>query len=448
MLMTTLLRTLTMRDVTLLVIGSVIGSGIFLVPGTVLRQVEGHVGWALLAWIVAGILSLVGALTYGELSARDPKAGGLYVFLREAFGPLPAFLYGWTLFFAIASGAVATLAVAFSGYAQEIFSFSPTLGKAVALGMIVVLAAVNVRGTRSSADVQNWTTALKVGALVLMSGILFRFGSGWVELKTNFWSSPSSVSLASGFGLAMIGVLWAYEGWQFCTFSAGEARDPQRTFPRAFLIGSTALIAIYVVANLAYLVALGPFRMARSQSIATDAVSAVIGPTAAVLVTLAILVSIFSAANSVILTASRVFYAMARDGLFFRRLAEVHPRFRTPAASVLALSGWAALLALSGTFEQLLTYVIFSGWIFYGLGAASLFIYRKRRSDASCSYRVPGYPWTPLIFVLAAALLVGNTIATQPVRAAMGLGIVFLGTPAYLLWRRQTAAVSATSPPS
>ncbi|HXF06523.1 MAG TPA: amino acid permease [Blastocatellia bacterium] len=446
--MTTLLRTLTLRDVTLLVIGSVIGSGIFLVPGTVLRQVEGHVGWALLAWVVAGLLSLVGALTYGELSARDPKAGGLYVFLREAFGPLPAFLYGWTLFFAIASGAVATLAVAFSGYAHEIFSFSPALSKAVALAMIVVLAAVNVRGTRSSADVQNWTTALKVGALVLMSGILFRFGSGWAELKMNFWSSSSSVSLASGFGLAMIGVLWAYEGWQFCTFSAGETHDPQRTFPRAFLIGSTALIAIYVVANLAYLVALGPLRMARSQSIATDAVSAVIGPTAAVLVTLAILVSIFSAANSVILTASRVFYAMARDGLFFRRLAEVHPRFHTPAASVLALSGWAALLALSGTFEQLLTYVIFSGWIFYGLGAASLFIYRKRRSDASCPYRVPGYPWTPLIFILAAALLVGNTIATQPVRAAMGLGIVFLGTPAYLLWRRRTAPVSADAPSS
>lgn len=443
--MTTLLRTLTLRDVTLLVIGSVIGSGIFLVPGTVLRQVEGHVGWALLAWVVAGALSLVGALTYGELSARDPKAGGLYVFLREAFGPLPAFLYGWTLFFAIASGAVATLAVAFSGYAREIFSFRPTLGKAVALGMIVVLAAVNVRGTRSSADVQNWTTALKVGALVLMSGILFRFGSGWAELKMNFSLSPSSVSLASGFGLAMIGVLWAYEGWQFCTFSAGEARDPQRTFPRAFLIGSTALIAIYVVANLAYLVALGPLRMARSHSIATDAMSAVIGPTAAVVVTLAILVSIFSAANSVILTASRVFYAMARDGLFFRRLAEVHPRFRTPAASVLALSGWAALLALSGTFEQLLTYVIFSGWIFYGLGAASLFIYRRRRSDASCSYRVPAYPWTPLIFILAAALLVGNTIATQPVRAAVGLGIVSLGIPAYLLWRRRAAADSAAS---
>lgn len=438
----TLPRTLTLRDLTLLVIGSVIGSGIFLVPGTVLQQVEGNVGWALLAWVVAGVLSLVGALTYGELSARDPQAGGLYVFLREAFGPLPAFLYGWTLFFAIASGAVATLAVAFSTYAHEVVSLGLVPRKVVALGMIVVLAAVNVRGARSSADVQNWTTALKVGALALMSGILLRFGSGWAEVRVNFWSSPSPESLASGFGLAMIGVLWAYEGWQFCTFSAGEARDPQRTFPRAFLIGSTALIAIYVAANLAYLAALGPLRVTRSQSIATEAISAVIGPTAALLVTLAILVSIFSAANSVILTASRVFYAMAGDGLFFRRLAEVHPRFRTPAASVLALSGWAALLALSGTFEQLLTYVIFSGWIFYGLGAASLFIYR-RRSDTACPYRVPGYPWTPLIFILAAALLVGNTLATQPVRAAMGLGIVLLGTPAYLLWRRRPSARSS-----
>ncbi len=435
--MTTLPRMLTLQDVTLLVIGSVIGSGIFLVPGTVLRHVGGDVGWAMTTWVVAGALSLVGALTYGELSARDPKAGGLYVFLREAFGPLPAFLYGWTLFFAIASGAVATLSVAFGAYAGEIFSLNPLLRRGVALGMIVVLAAVNVRGTRSSAEVQNWTTAVKIGAIVLMSGVLLWYGKQWADVGMNLWSDGSPTSLASGFGVAMIGVLWAYEGWQFCTFSAGEAHDPQRTFPRAFLIGSVALIAIYVLANTAYLAALGPLRVAQSESIATDAVSAIVGPTAARLVTLAILVAIFSAANSVILTASRVFYAMATDGLFFRRLAEVHSRFRTPAASVVALCSWALALALTGTFEQLLTYVIFSGWIFYGLGAASLFVYRRRRDDSACSYRVPGYPWTPLIFILAAVALVGNTIATQPVRAAMGGGIVALGTPAYFLWRRR-----------
>jgi len=234
----------------------------------------------------------------------------------------------------------------------------------------------------------------------------------------------------------MIGVLWAYEGWQYVTFSAGETINAQRNFPRALLIGSSALIGIYLVANLAYLAALGPVKAAQTDSIAAAAVTAVIGPAASKLVALAILISIFSATNGITLTAPRVYYAMARDGVFFHQLAKVHPRFRTPAFAVLAGSGWAIVLAATGTFEQLLTYVVFTGWLFYALGAASIFVYRRKGSGRELPYRVPGYPWTPLLFIAAAIALVLNTIATQIGRAAIGLGIVLLGAPAYFIWRR------------
>jgi APA family basic amino acid/polyamine antiporter len=234
----------------------------------------------------------------------------------------------------------------------------------------------------------------------------------------------------------MVGVLWAYEGWQYLTYSAGEALDPQRTFPRAIVLGTAALIALYVMANLAYIAALGAEGTARTDSAAADAVSQVVGPAAGKLIALAILISMVSAANGCVLTAPRVFFAMARDGVFFRRLGDIHPRFGTPAFAILAGSGWAAVLAASGTFEQLLTYVVFTGWVFYGLGAASVFVYRRIAPAAERPFRVPGYPWTPLLFIAAAFAIVLNTIVSQPLRAAAGLGVVCLGAPAYLLWRR------------
>jgi APA family basic amino acid/polyamine antiporter len=431
----TLQRTLGLRDLILLIIGTVIGSGIFIVPGAVLRQVNGGIGLAMLVWLVGGILSLLGALTYGELAAMNPKAGGIYIYIRDCFSPLPAFLYGWTLFLVISSGSIATLAVAFSAYLGEIVPLTPALSKLIAVLMIAIVTAVNVLGTRESANLQNWTTAIKVAAILIMSGALLWLGRGFSGAGVTLWPAGSSASLASGFGLAMIGVLWAYEGWQYVTFSAGETIDAQRNFPRALLIGSAALIGIYLLANVAYLAALGPTKAAQTNSIAATAVTAVVGPGASKFVALAILISIFSAANGIALTAPRVYYAMARDRLFFHRLAEVHPRFHTPAFAVLAGSTWAAVLAATGTFEQLLTYVVFSGWLFYALGAACIFIYRRRGPEVASPYRVPGYPWTPLLFIIAAAALVINTIATQPARAAVGLGVVLLGTPVYFIWR-------------
>ncbi|MGA9772914.1 MAG: amino acid permease [Blastocatellia bacterium] len=443
--MTKLARILTFRDLTLLIIGSVIGSGIFLVPGEVLKQVDGRIGPALMVWLVGGLLSLLGALTYGELSAVNPKAGGLYVHIRDCFGPLPAFLFGWTLFFAISAGTVATLAVAFSTTLGQVINLPPEAEKVIALLMILVVTVVNVIGTRTSADVQNWTTAIKVGALILMSVALLMFGHGFQGTGASVWPSEINGSLASGFGLAMVSVLWAYEGWQYCTFSAGEIVNPQRDFPRAFLVGSLALIFIYLLANVAYLAALGPAGVIASKSVAAASLTAVVNPAAAKLIIIAIAISIFSATNSNVLTSPRVYYAMAMDGLFFRQLAEVHPRFGTPAFAIIAGSMWAAVLAMSGTFTQLLTLVVFSGWIFYALAAASIFVYRKRQPAVERAYRTPGYPLTPLLFILAAIVLVINTLKDQlsdnPIRTLLALSIIVLGIPAYYIWRSRSKTV-------
>jgi APA family basic amino acid/polyamine antiporter len=424
-----------MRDLVLLIIGTVIGSGIFLVPGAVLKSVGSSLPLALSVWVIGGVLSLLGALTYGELTAMKPEAGGLYVYIRDCFGPLAGFLFGWTFFFVISTGAAATLSVAFSNYLGEFVPLTKWTARLVSILMIAVIAAVNVRGARQSANLQNVTTGIKVFALLAMGAALLWFGKGFHGFAASPSTALSAGSLISGFGLAMVSVLWAYEGWQYSTFSAGETLNPQRNFPLAFLAATLTLIGIYLFANLGYVAALGASGVANSDRVAATAL-ATISPAAAKLVTAAILISIFSAANAVTLTAPRVYYAMAKDGLFFQRLAEVHPKFGTPAFAVIAGAIWAASLAASGTFEQLLTYVVFVSWSFYALAAATIFIYRKRQPEAVRPYRVPGYPWTPLLFILVIVAFVANTIAAQPVRAAVGLGIVLAGVPAYLIWRK------------
>jgi len=441
--MSSLARTFGLRDLTLLIVGSVIGSGIFASPGAVLRDVNGVAGLALMVWLVGGVLSLLGALTYGELSAMHPKAGGLYVYIRDCFGRFPAFMFGWTLFFVIGSGTIATLAVIFSGYLSAVVPIGQTASKLISVLMILVIMAINVLSTRKSADLQNWTTLIKVAAIALMSVILLSLGSGGAETRANLWPETTDWSVASGFGAAMISVLWAYEGWQYGTYSAGETINAERNYPRAFLIGLAALITVYLLANVAYLTALGPAAAAKTDRIAADSMMALVGPTAAKIITIPILISIFSAANSTVLTAPRVFYAMAQDGLFFKKLAEVHPRFGTPAFAIIATSLWAAVLSLNGTFQELLTFVVFIGWIFYAVGAACVFVYRKHIPAEARPYRVPGYPLTPILFILSAVALIVNTILTQdPVRTSIALGIVLLGAPAYLIWRSSSKALA------
>jgi APA family basic amino acid/polyamine antiporter len=443
--MTPLVRTLRQRDLLFLFIGSVIGSGIFLTPGLILRQLRGSVGFSLLVWIVGGALSLLGALTYAELSAANPEAGGLYCFIRDGFGRVPAFLYGWSLFLVIASGSVAALARAFTRYLAEIIPLSAASATIVSVAMIGVVTAVNVWGTRKSSDLQNWTTLVKVLLIVLLSGFLLSLGHHASELPAATGTTQNGSALLSSFGLAMIAVLWAYEGWQFGTYSAGEVLDPQKSFPRAFLLGSLILVGLYLIANVAYLVALGPTAATASDAVAATAAAAVLGPWAGKIIALTILISTFSAANSVVLTAPRVFYAMAHDNLFFKKLAEVHPRFRTPAAAVIALGVWSAVLACAGKFAELIGGVIFIGWIFYGLGAAAIFPLRRASQAKPIPYRVPGYPFTPFVFVLAAAAIVANAIYLafrDPVQfrnLAVAIALFLLGLPAYYFWRRRAA---------
>jgi len=436
--MATLNRTLTLRDLILIVIGTVIGSGIFLVPGAVLRQTGGSVGVALLVWLAAGVLSLLGALTYGEMGAAKPDAGGLYVYLRDALGPLPAFLYGWTMFFVMATGSCATLAVAFTNYLGQFVTLPPIAGKAVSILMIFVVMVINVRGTRQGANVQGVATAIKVAAILVMSVLLIAVGHGFAATPA-LWPAQWNGSLFAGIGLAMIGVLWAYEGWQYVTFSAGETKDPQRVFPLGIGVGTALLIAIYVIANVGYVAALGADGAMKSERIAAESMAALFGPAAGRVIAAIILVSMFSAANGLTLTAPRLFYSMSRDGLFFAKLAEVHPRFNTPAIAIVTSSVWAMILAATGTFEQLLTYVVFVGWIFYALGALAIFAYRRREPELYRPFRTPGYPVTPILFVLSAAAIVINTVVTQPRNVIFAIGLMVLGIPAYYMWRSRLA---------
>ena len=431
---TDLRRTLSLRDLIFIVVGTVIGSGIFLTPGAVVRN-SGSGGVALLAWIVGGILSLLGALTFAELGASNPDSGGLYAYVRDAFGPLPAFLYGWTMFLVIGSGSLATLAAAFPRYVDVFVPLSPAASAAVSLLLIAAVTVINVRGTRQSADVQGVATSVKAGAIVLLSLLLIAM-SGRGTHANVWWPEHVSVATVSQGVTGMIGVLWAYEGWQYVTFSAGETVDPQRVFARGIVIGTAALIGIYVLANIGYFAALGVAGVAASTRVASHAASVVLGARAGTIVALVILVSIFSAANGMTLTLPRLFYAMARDGVFFARLAEVHPRFATPAAAIVSSSAWSAVLVLTGSFEQLLTYVVFMSWLWFALAALAIFAYRRRPAPAHPAFRTPGYPATPALFILAAMLIVVNTLIAQPVQSVIGLGFAVLGVPAYFIWRR------------
>ena len=431
-----LARVLTLRDLVLIVVGTTIGSGIFTVPGSVLRQSGGDLGVALVVWVTGSVLAVLGALTFGELGGMLPDAGGSYVYVREAFGRMPAFLLGWTLFLAINTGSTATLAVAFANYVGELTPLTPGAHKLASVAMIAAVTAVNIRGVRHAASVQNWSTALKVGAIVALALAGFALGDGFHRPDTRVFTTPLSFASFSAAGVALLGVLWAYEGWQNVTNSAGEATDPRRTFARGIGLGTAALVAIYLTANAGYVAAVGATGVEATDRVAADVVHALLGPAAAKLVTVVILISIFSAANGLALTGPRMYFAMARDGLFFRSLARVHSRFGTPALAVAVSAGWAALLAISGTFEQLFTYVVFASWMFAALAAASVFVLRRRRPDALRPFRVPGYPVTPALFIAAAAAIVLNTIWARPLQALIGLGIVATGVPAYFAWRR------------
>jgi APA family basic amino acid/polyamine antiporter len=432
-------RVLGLWDVVSIVIGGVIGSGIFLVPAEIARGV----GAPLLifaVWIAGGMLSYFGALSFSEMSAAMPKAGGMYNFLKEAFGPLPAFLFGWTLFLVIDSGAIATLTVAFaSNYLPFFVKISPFGQKIVAAVFILFLVIVNYVGVRWGANLQNFLTVIKFVALAAVCVIVFIFAK---NANASNWIRPLpsglSGSMFGAFGVALVASLWAYKGWEGATYSAGEVKRPERNLPMGLLIGTMTCVIIYVVANMAYLYVFPASKIAESPRIASDVMNVVVGPLGASIISFIILFSIMGAANQTILCSPRVYFAMARDGLFFDKIADAHPKFLTPHISIIALGVWSLVLTLLlETFQSLFTYVIFGEWIFFGLTVGAVIVLRKKRPDLPRPYKTWGYPVTPIIFMLAALYISGNSLVNTFKESIFGLIIILLGVPAYLYWKKR-----------
>jgi APA family basic amino acid/polyamine antiporter len=421
-------------DSTAIVVGTIIGSGIFLVPHNVAMHV-GTPGSLFAVWVVGGLLSLAGALSLAELGAALPEAGGVYVYLREAYGKSFAFLYGWGMLVVIHSGSVATLAVAFGIYSGAFLPLGPLERKLLAAAVVAVLTAVNVLGVRPGSAVQTLFTFTKLaGLVIIVASAVFVRG---VRPLTASLPLPTPRTTVSSFGVALIGVLWAYEGWHMLSFTAGEVKNPARVLPRSFFLGTLLVVLAYLSANLAYLRVLTLPALAQHQRVAATAMEILAGPRGRLFVSALILCSIFGALNGTILTGPRAYFAMARDGVFFSSVGRVHPRFHTPAVAVLLQGALSIVLAVSGTYEQLFTYVIFSAWIFYGAAVMAVLVLRRQRPSLERPYRIWGSPFLPIVFALAALGIVVNTMLTKPRESGFGLGIILLGLPIYFAWRRR-----------
>ena len=429
-----LLRVLSLWQTTAIVMGIMIGSAIFIVPAEITREV-GTPRTAFWVWIISGLLSLFGALSFAELAAMLPQAGGQYVYLREAYGSLVSFLCGWAFFLAVQSGSIATVAVGFSQYLGDFFPIVPWQQKLAASATIILLTAINYRGVREGGWVQSVLTGLKVGAMVALVILGYALVRG-SPTGPQALPAPSGKDFLPTFGVAMVAALWAYDGWNNGTFAAEEVKNPERTLPLALILGTSAVIVIYLALNLLYYHVLPLESVARSPRVAGDAAVRIFGHAGAHFVTLAIIIAMWGSVNGMVLAGARVYYAMARDGLFFRWCGAVHPRYHTPHLSLLFQGAWAIALVVLGSYEQLFTYVIFAAWVFYALTAFAVIILRRTRPDLPRPYRVFGYPVVPLIFVLAGIWFVANTLVQKPAEAGIGALIVILGIPVYLWWKR------------
>jgi APA family basic amino acid/polyamine antiporter len=435
---------------TLLVIGGIVGSGIFLTTGIMATSLPSPT-LLLVAWICGGLFALAGALTYAEMSAMYPRAGGVYVFLHEAFGPLAGFLYGWSMLLVVLSGGVAAVAVGFADYLSYFFpalshshvlarvplgatAWTISAGQTVAVISIVALGAINYLGVRSGARTNAIFTTAKIAGLALLPifALMFaRVAPEWTPIVP-----PSVPAPLVAFGVAMIAVLWANDGFYFLTYAAGEVRDPTRNVPRALTFGLLSVMAIYLTVNVAYLVALPMSELAGTSRVAERAATALVGQSGATIVALTVVVSTFGCNAAAILAGSRLLYAMAADGLFVPAAAAVHPRYRTPHVAIAGITIWSSLLALSGSYEQLFTYVVFTSVLFSLFGGLALFRLRRSRPAVARPYRVVGYPIVPGLFALGSLFVVYNTLRERPVESIAGLGLLALGLPAYLYWRR------------
>jgi basic amino acid/polyamine antiporter, APA family len=451
-----LVRDLTLLDSVLLLVGGIIGSSIFLTAKDIAGALPNPVLF-LLVWVLGGMISLCACFAFAELGSMFPDSGGQYVYLREAYGDLPAFLYGWMLFSVASGGAIAALAVGSAAYlgaiipgiSQEhtvlsVAGMVVTRAHVVALIMISAVTWINVVGLRRGAWLQNAATWAKFGAMAAFVILGCSIGKGdRHHFATGKWSTLSGLTtgvsvgpLLSAFGVALIAVFWAYDGWVYITWVAGEVKDPRRNVPLAMVLGVLIVSVIYVAMNMTYVYALPVSEIANHEIIAHAAAVALFSPAAAIWLSAMIAVSCFGAMASAILSTARVYYAMAVDGAFFQRMAEVHPKWRTPAFALIGQGIWAGVLTLSGRYDQLYTYVMFGMVLSYTLTVVGLFVLRWKRPEIPRAYRCTGYPWLPAIYVLISGAWTLNTIFTRPREALAGTIIVIIGVPGYLYWKR------------
>lgn len=418
-----------------IVVGTIIGSGIFMVPHDVALQV-GSIPTVLLVWLAGGALALAGSLSLAELAAATPEAGGVYIYLRDAYGKLTAFLYGWAVLLVIESGGIATLAVAFSIYSSTFFPLTHAEQKLVAVAAIAILTLVNIAGVRHAAGVQTLFTVAKLTGAAIIVGFAF-FARHITPIAPAPGHAATHATLSS-LGVALIGVLWAYHGWHHLSHVAGEVKNPSKVLPRSFFWGAVIVVAVYLTANLAYLRVLSLPVMAQDQyqRVAARTMQILWGPQGAAFVSGLILCSMFGAMNGNILGGARAVYAMARDGVMFSAVGRIHPRYQTPYVALLILGAWSIVLAATGSFEQLYTYVIFTGWIFYAAAVLGVVILRRKHPEWKRPYRVWAYPALPITFATAASLIVINALARSPRESGIGLGLVLMGIPVYLVWKR------------
>jgi basic amino acid/polyamine antiporter, APA family len=428
--MTDLRRELTLFDATMINVGTMIASAIFIVPATVAAAVPGS-GAMTLVWVIGGVVSLLGALSIAELAAAYPEAGGQYAYLREAYGPVWGYLYGWANFSVINTASIAAIAVGFARYIGFFVPLSEVWIRVIAVGSIIGLTLLNCRGVRLGATTQNVLTILKLAAVLGLILTAFALPGGSPQNLEPLWLS------GSGVGVAMVSVLWAYDGWIETTYVGSEIVDPGRNLPRSIILSTIIVIAVYVLTSIAYVYVLGQTAMAGSALVASDAAQVTIGAAGAALVVIAILISTMGANNGIILTAARIPYAMARGGLFFRAQGRVHARYATPTVALVTQGAIASVLALLGTYDTLITYVVFAQFVFYALSAAAVIRLRRTHPEVARPYRTWWYPVTPVVFIAFALWLVGNTIVETPRESAVGAALILVGLPGYYYWRKR-----------
>ena len=431
-------RELTVLDATSIVVGTIIGSAIFLLPATIAAEV-GTPTLVFLIWIAGGVLTLFGALSLAELGSMYPGAGGLYVYLREAYGHMPAFLYGWGLLTIIHTGSIAALAIGFAIYFGQFFAFGMVGQKVIAASCIISLTIVNCLGIRIGKFVQNSFTVIKVGGLVGMIILLFAHGLGSGMLRSALSPHIPAMSWISA-GAATVAVLWAYEGWHVISFAAGEMKQPRIDLPRSLAIGTLIIVALYLFANASYYSVLTPEEIHSSPAVASSALGKAFGSDAGRFLAGLILISVVGSMNGMVLTGPRVYYAMANDGVFFEAFGRTSARYQTPVLGLLLQGIWATALCCSGTYQQLFTHVIFTAWLFYGLAVAGVVVLRVRKPSVERRYRIPVFPVPPIVFCAASAGIAAATMAESPLRSLLGIGLICTGIPLYLLFRRPGTA--------